>query len=538
MFYRYRKHTMFRRGALVAALFAPWLMGANVNHWQPPLNATGLLQVDHGQPWQKGLYSVNLWLDYAYRPLVYRFADSSYDPVINQQLSLDASFSYSILDWLDVGVGLPIVLRQGGAAPPSAVEGLSDPSGTGLGDLRLSSRMLLLPARVWGGDLSFKLDLFLPTGSSRLQSGSGNVAFRPQILASYKLLPKLTLFASVGYLWQEDQDLYTTAYGDYFEAHLGGRWALTEAYAPWHMMVEFVGRTSREHGLSTNLTALETFVGVGHRFAQLWDVVVGGSFGTGRQVGTPLARALVGVSYRPETHDRDGDGIPDQADKCPDKAETFNTYEDEDGCPDQVPVQAPESDFGDRDNDGVPDSHDKCPDTPEDLDGFADDDGCPDPDNDHDGIPDAQDACPNAPETINGINDQDGCPDVGESAVAVSDKGIVLLKMVQFETGKADLLKTSNSILDQVASTLEAHPEITRVQVEGHTDNRGKAALNLRLSQSRAERVRQYLIQHGVEGKRLVARGFGITQPIADNATPEGRYNNRRVAFTILERAP
>ena len=531
---------MFRRGTLVAVLFAPLLMGANVNHWQPPLDATGLLQVDHGQPLHKGLYSANLWLDYAYRPLVFRFPDGSYDPVINQQLTLDASFSYSLLDWLQVGVGLPVIVRQGGAAPATAVESLTSPSGTGLGDLRLSGRLLLLPAHVWGVDVSAKLDLFLPTGSSQLQSGSGSgsVAWRPQLLASYRLLPKLDLSASLAYLWQTEQDLYTTAYGDLFEAHLGGRWALTDAYDPWHLMLEFVGRTSRGNGFSTNLTAMETFAGVGHRFARLWDVVVGGAFGTGHQVGTPLARVLMGVSYRPETHDRDGDGILDQDDKCPNDAETFNSYDDADGCPDEVPVRPHESDFADRDNDGVVDSRDLCPETPEDLDGFADDDGCPDNDNDRDGIPDAHDACPNQPETINGIADEDGCPDSGEAAVEVSDKGIVLLKMVQFATGKAELLKASDNILDQVASTLLAHPEIGLVRVEGHTDDQGKAVLNLKLSQSRAEAVRRYLIQRGVDGKRLVAQGYGMTQPIADNATAAGRLTNRRVAFTILERVP
>ena len=99
-------------------------------------------------------------------------------------------------------------------------------------------------------------------------------------------------------------------------------------------------------------------------------------------------------------HDADGDGIPDEIDKCPSIPEDFDGFEDEDGCPDF-----------DNDNDGIYDAQDKCPNEPEDFDGFEDKDGCPDYDNDRDGIPDSMDVCPNAPEPINGYKDEDGCPD-------------------------------------------------------------------------------------------------------------------------------
>ncbi|MGE5185794.1 MAG: hypothetical protein ACM31C_27225, partial [Acidobacteriota bacterium] len=98
--------------------------------------------------------------------------------------------------------------------------------------------------------------------------------------------------------------------------------------------------------------------------------------------------------------DNDGDGIPDSQDKCPNDPEDKDGFQDQDGCPDP-----------DNDNDGIPDSQDKCPNDPEDKDGFQDDDGCPDPDNDGDGVPDAQDQCPNEPEDKDGFEDDDGCPD-------------------------------------------------------------------------------------------------------------------------------
>jgi outer membrane protein OmpA-like peptidoglycan-associated protein len=89
-------------------------------------------------------------------------------------------------------------------------------------------------------------------------------------------------------------------------------------------------------------------------------------------------------------------------------------------------------------------------------------------------------------------------------------------------------------MLDQVARVLQEHPEIDRVVIEGHTDDRGNADVNRKLSQARAEAVRDYLVSKGVESARLEARGFGPDRPIASNKTERGRAANRRVAFIIV----
>lgn len=117
-------------------------------------------------------------------------------------------------------------------------------------------------------------------------------------------------------------------------------------------------------------------------------------------IGAPGIRGFVGAMYVHESHDRDGDGIPDDIDQCPTAAEDFDGFQDSDGCPDP-----------DNDGDGILDVNDKCPDQAEDFDGFEDTDGCPEVDNDKDGIPDDLDHCPNEPETKNGYKDDDGCPD-------------------------------------------------------------------------------------------------------------------------------
>ncbi|MCB9550635.1 MAG: OmpA family protein [Myxococcales bacterium] len=225
--------------------------------------------------------------------------------------------------------------------------------------------------------------------------------------------------------------------------------------------------------------------------------------------------------------DNDGDGLADAADKCPTEPEDKDGFEDADGCPDR-----------DNDGDGIEDAKDACPDGAEDKDGFQDEDGCPDLDNDLDGVLDAADKCPDEKETINGNEDDDGCPDEGRSLVAVSTSRIEIKQTVYFDTGKASIQARSFNLLNQVALILKANPQITKVRVEGHTDDKGEDAYNRDLSQSRADAVRDYLVAQGVAADRLVPQGFGEERPIADNRSAAGREKNRRVEFNIIEPPP
>ena len=217
--------------------------------------------------------------------------------------------------------------------------------------------------------------------------------------------------------------------------------------------------------------------------------------------------------------DRDGDGILDDIDQCPDVAEDKDGFEDEDGCPDF-----------DNDGDGIADNSDQCPNDPEDLDGFQDEDGCPETDNDMDGIVDNEDNCPNNPETVNGYKDQDGCPDEKPKEI----KQALILKGVNFKTASAELLEESYYVLEKVFNSLEAYPHV-RAEIAGHTDNQGSDSYNMALSYDRAKSVMNYLIMRGVSQDRLEARGYGETRPIADNNSSEGRYQNRRVEVVPLK---
>ncbi len=193
----------------------------------------------------------------------------------------------------------------------------------------------------------------------------------------------------------------------------------------------------------------------------------------------------------------------------------------------------------DTDGDGILDPDDKCPNEPEDKDNWEDADGCPDPDNDGDKIADAEDKCPNEPETYNNYQDEDGCPDTKPAKkyqrIVVTEKQIILKQMVHFETGKALIMPDSYPILDEVADVLIENPNI-RIRVEGHTDSRGSMEFNMRLSEARAQSVKRYLVNKGIDPSRIETVGYGPTRPIDTNRTAAGRARNRRVEIHIISR--
>ncbi len=208
----------------------------------------------------------------------------------------------------------------------------------------------------------------------------------------------------------------------------------------------------------------------------------------------------------PAPVDSDGDGIADGADRCP--GSMLGAKVDATGC--EV----------DSDKDGVVDSRDKCPGTPAGI--KVDSRGC-ELDSDGDGIVDNKDQCPNT-----------------QAGTKVDNKGcelqaVIKLERVNFANNSAQLDPSSVNTLDDAAETLRRHSDL-KIEVAGHTDDRGNHAYNVRLSQQRAEAVKQYLIGQGVNAANLSAKGYGPATPLADNATANGRAANRRVELRILGR--
>jgi outer membrane protein OmpA-like peptidoglycan-associated protein len=207
--------------------------------------------------------------------------------------------------------------------------------------------------------------------------------------------------------------------------------------------------------------------------------------------------------------DNDKDGIPDNLDKCPDKAEDIDGDRDDDGCPD-----------GDGDKDGIPDDLDKCPTQPEDVDGFEDEDGCPDPDNDKDGLADEKDKCPVDAEDKDGYKDDDGCADPGDSVIVLSPDRIETLDAITFDRGaKIQISKASFNVLGQVGATMRARTEIVRLRITAHVHPSGNFEKDQEVSDKRAQAIRDWLVQYGIAATRVEARGFGSTKLLA----PEGQ---------------
>lgn len=327
-----------------------------------------------------------------------------------------------------------------------------------------------------------------------------------------------------------------------------------------------------------------------------WVAEVAAGFGMTEGYGAPAFRALAGVRWLKEKpfakkrRDRDGDGYWDDEDACPDQPEDFDGFEDKEGCPDldndkdgildvadACPMDpedkdgfediegcpepdndkdtildkvdscpmAPEDFDGFQDVEGCPDpdndmdtvldKDDPCPNDPEDVDGFQDNDGCPELDNDQDGLQDRDDTCPNEPETYNGHDDVDGCPDA-VSTVVVTGTAVEIKDVLHFDTNKATIKAKSHKLLDGVAAAILAHK--LSISIEGHTDDRAPDDYNMKLSQRRADSVRDYLISKGVAADKLTATGYGESRPKVPGTSNSARAANRRVEFIIVGGTP
>jgi len=281
--------------------------------------------------------------------------------------------------------------------------------------------------------------------------------------------------------------------------------------------------------------------------------VIGGTLGI--FLGKP-------VELESKIKDRDKDGIPDDKDSCPTEAGTAATN----GCPDKdadgiadKDDQCPNepglvSNHGcpnrDRDNDGVSDELDNCPDVAglkkyngcpipdSDKDGINDEEdkcptvagvarynGCPVPDTDKDGINDEEDKCP----TVAGIKENNGCPEIKKEII---EKVNFAARRIQFEKAKSDLLTGSLRVLDEVVEILKQNPEL-KLSIEGHTSNDGSYEANMKLSEQRADRVKDYLITKGIDSNRLQSEGFGPNKPLNKGKTLAELALNRRVELKV-----
>jgi OmpA-OmpF porin, OOP family len=524
---------------------------------------------------QRTIFYGQLGLGYSLNPL--RTSNVTTDPttrrqsdhaVMEHQLTFYGSAGFQVLDRMTIGVTFPFTAFQDGQNPTygggdilsggqsrSTFVSTQSPAA---GDTRIDLRGVLWRTPDRRTAVGAQLSFFAPSGSSPRMAGDGNPSSLWMVTAEHTI-KWITLVANTGLHFRPRRGINDPVGGSGLGIGNEWRWAVG-AFVPFKEGKHRVGGTifgqtgiesDRRIIGDTFFTSQNTPVEIQGEWrmrfgpADHWWVGAAGGTALLRGYGAPDLR-LVGLigSYIPlldseaksperkaqlrekwrreRMSDRDGDGIPDDIDACPDEPEDHLGGDPNDGCP--MPP--------DRDGDGIPDQYDLCPDVPEDKDGIDDGDGCPEDDADSDGIPDAVDACPKEPGPASSDPKRHGCP----TMIKVEGDIVRISQQVHFGFASATILPDSFPMLTEIANLLKANKGIKKMRIEGHTDNKGPADVNKRLSQQRADSVRAWLVGRGVEGGRLEAQGFGMEKPIEDNATDAGRAANRRVEFKIVDK--
>ncbi len=506
----------------------------SVERFRLSTNRAGLFDVEWAELDAPRTWDIGLALGFADDPLIVSTSDGMQtSALVDHRLGGNLVGAFVATRWLELGLDMPLILSQTGQ--PSMQVGTGSVDSFALGDLRFAPKLQLLRASRHGIGLTVIPAVTLPTATTSDYAGEKTVTFQPEVAVA-KPLGAFRLGVNTGLRVRENVRLADLAVGDELFLRIGGGYRFDHDGSGMPL----------ELGVTTSLaTATSNFLG--RKNVDSWELFGGGQYDVRKNVlafagagfglthgfGTPDFRVLIGTKFHfepgkagrayhehiasnpppPQPGDRDGDGLLDDADRCPEQPEDVDMFEDDDGCPDP-----------DNDADGVADFDDKCPLEP----GVASAAGCTEPDRDHDTVIDRVDNCPDEP----GDPANAGCKQ--KQQVQITGGKLEIIDIVYFETNKSIILAKSNSLLDNVAKVLSAHPEITKVRVEGHTDNRGSAAWNKQLSQHRAEAVVAYLVKKGVAKERLEAAGYGPDRPIAPNDTKENQAKNRRVEFVIV----
>ncbi|MCL2777591.1 MAG: OmpA family protein [Polyangiaceae bacterium] len=522
---------------------------------------------------QQNIVYGQLALGYSLRPLRVRnittdnavVARTNRSSVIQDQLTVYGSAGLQILDRVTFGLTFPFAPVQTGENPNYGTGGIQgvgqarttfiSTGGPTASDLRIDFRGTILRSEDRKSAFGAQVSIFAPTGSRWNLGGDAGTGAMVMVTGEHTIR-WVTLVANTGIVFRPRREINDPVGGSGLGIGNEWRWAVG-AFVPLKQGKYRVGATifgqtgiENDHVIGNTVftkqnTPIEWQAEGRMRFGTANQFWVG--LGAGTRIlngyGAPDFRAvaLVGAEvpildagppvresrtqerarWRHEhVSDRDHDGIPDDIDACPDEPEDHQDPDPNDGCP--LPP--------DRDGDGIPDQYDLCPDQPEDKDGIDDGDGCPEDDADNDGIPDAVDACPKEPGPKNPDPKKNGCP----TLIKVEGSVVRVLQQVHFKTGSTTILPDSFPMLQEIANLLKANKGIKRMSIEGHTDNRGGADMNKKLSQGRADSVMSWLVQHGIDADRLEAHGYGLERPIEDNATEKGRAKNRRVDFKIV----
>lgn len=594
--------TLAATGVLAGApAFAQEQPGYASNHFDPSDRGSRWFVLDSLDMRGSGRIALGVVNDYSYRSLLAYHPDGDVSgSVVRNQYVAHLGGSVILADRFRIGLSVPLQLYADGHT--ATIHGVvhRPARDVAVGDLRVSADVRLFGVNGDPATMAAGAELMLPSGSTEAYTGDGEPRVLPRLLFAGKA-SSLVYAAKLGYMVRGRDEAWGNGYigsSLVFAASVGAELADKRLVVGPEVFGSTVTADGRAFDKRT--TPVELLLGAHYDVGENLRVGAGAGTALAPGYGAPVARALLSLEWvpgnpKPEAEaaapadDRDGDGVPDCEDACsftpgprskdpakngcpPADADRDGVPDDQDACPLVAGVATADAKSNgcpaDADADGVPDSEDACPHEPgkrsldpkrtgcadhdEDGDGVVDAEdacpsvagvrttdpktnGCPDPDRDKDGVPNDADACPDQPGKPDPDPKKNGCP------TAFLDKGMIrITDQVRFKTGSAEIApgKESQEVLEAVRGVLMAHPDVQRVRVEGHTDNRGDAARNKALSRARAESVTKWLVAHGIAEARLGAEGFGPERPIESNGTEAGRAANRRVEFHVEEVNP
>ncbi len=551
--------------ALCSASAMAQSTGFSLDRFEPSERGSEWFTADSLDLRGKNRLTLGVVADYAYKPLVFYKNGAEDHALVKDQLFLHVGGSIVLADRWRLALSLPVLAHSTGTGGTVGGVNYAAPSGSSIGDLRLSVDYRLLGEYRSPFTLAAGVSGFAPTGSRDTFAGDGKVRIVPHVLAATEL-GSFVASAKLGVQYRAQDAAFagTTQGTEVVAAAAAGFRSKDGKLVAGPELAFSTVVTKGDAIFARRTTPFEVLMGAHYLLADQWRLGAGVGPGLSRGLGSPEVRVVGVVEWAPQPEkkaeplppsDRDYDGIFDDSDACIDVPGVVNADPKKHGCP--LPL--------DRDHDGIFDVDDACIDEP----GVASSDpaknGCPLPkDADKDGILDVDDACVNEPGVASSDPKKHGCPlpkdtdgdkildpddacvnNPGEPnsdpkkhgcpKVIVTETAIQIMERVEFDTGKATLLKSSEPILIAVLGVLKDNPRITRLSVEGHTDSRADDNFNLGLSRRRAATVVKWLVDHGIDAKRLSSQGFGETKPVESNDTETGRQNNRRVEFHILE---
>jgi cysteine-rich repeat protein len=405
--------------------------------------------------------------------------------VVGPRLSAYLDFAIGVGERFEINASLPFALAQATESGVAAGIMLKEAAGTtAVGDGRVGGSVLIYGRRT-GPQLGLAATLTVPLGSEDSFTGDGGVGAETVVTAGYAR-PGYRVVANGGVRFRPEADYVTSDQG----TELIGRAGVIVPFASNRLQtsleLDLLARTSGNDRYDELGSPLLALLGARYHFEGGFRAGAGIGMGLTEAPGSPAVRTLITIGYSPDPKPKKPPG----------------------------PLPPPLDSDGDR----ISDNLDKCPGESEDLDGIADEDGCPDLDSDTDQIVDTMPPEPQKPLTLEDV--------------------VTLPAPIEFYFDTAIMRPGAEVYLLQVLEVLQKHPEVLKIQIQGHTSSEGGAEYNMRLSNDRAKAVVAWLIDHGIDAKRLVPQGYGLSQPLAPNDSEPNRQKNRRVQFRILEQAP